>query len=786
MAFNAGAAAGYIQLDAKQFLAEVNKVQGANKGMTGSFLKAQIAFAAIQQGFRVLTGFVKDSVTAFNKQAQVEAQLNQVLKSTGHAAGITADEVKKMAAGFQQVTKFGDEAVLGAENVLLTFTKIGKDVFPDATEIVLDMSTALGQDLKSSAIQVGKALQDPVLGATALRRVGVNLSKSQADLIKQLVNTGRAAEAQALILKELQTEFGGSARAAGETFAGALARLQNNFGDVQEDIGALITSGMQPFVQMANEMVKGISDFLNSAEGIKTVTTVLKGVGAVFITVQNIAKAAFNTLSEIGKSFADLFDFGESTKGMAVFNMVLSNVTAAVAVLFEVGKKLIDSVFKAIKPVIDEIVTVFSDLFGDVKEGNIVFDVLGGVIQVVSSGFAILGKFIKLVFNSIVDTVDIIKSNVNLILKFGAALTDPFNEQKRREAAEALDSLGKSYIKFAENSINNTKDLVETTVNEIKNAGAKAKQTASDLEQVYKQSAESSAAGIKTLQDQQQQYIDNLKKNAEDVGGIVQQQEENAKSAARTFKESWSQTFDTLKDNLSESAKAFGSFSNQAQQDFSALFAHIQSGIEGITSGFMMGFGAIDGALSQYYTNQETSIGNWYAKSKEAIEKNVTDEKERTAQLEALEKDYSKKQAEIKKKRFQQEKTASLIQSIINTAVGFTKALAQGGIFGAILGAVVLAAGAAQTALIASQPIPQFYTGGVGSGQMIVGERGPEIINLGTTSRILSNDESQKALSDINGPAKIEFNDVTISRETDIDRMLAIAGAQLRAQRRGA
>ena len=61
----------------------------------------------------------------------------------------------------------------------MTFTKIGQDIFPDATRIVLDMSQALGQDLKSSAVQVGKALQDPILGVSALRRVGVNFSDSQ-------------------------------------------------------------------------------------------------------------------------------------------------------------------------------------------------------------------------------------------------------------------------------------------------------------------------------------------------------------------------------------------------------------------------------------------------------------------------------------------------------------------------------------------------------------------------------------------------------------------------------
>lgn len=140
----------------------------------------------------------------------------------------------------QNTTTFSDEATLGAENLLLTFTNIGKDVFPQATRTVQDMSIALGQDLKSSSIQLGKALQDPILGVTALRRVGVNFNEAQTDVIKKLVETGHAAEAQKLILKELATEFGGSAAAAAQTFGGQVEIAKNKLNDFQETIGATI------------------------------------------------------------------------------------------------------------------------------------------------------------------------------------------------------------------------------------------------------------------------------------------------------------------------------------------------------------------------------------------------------------------------------------------------------------------------------------------------------------------------------------------------------------------
>lgn len=168
---------------------------------------------------------------------EIQAQLNAVLESTGGIAGVTAEQVNSLAASLQRTTRFSDDMVVSAENILLTFTNIGSNIFPEATRAVLDMSQALGQDLQSSAIQLGKALQDPILGVTALRRVGVNFNESQQELIASLVESGNLLEAQNMILRELQVEFGGSAIAAGQTFAGQLDILKNSASELAETLG---------------------------------------------------------------------------------------------------------------------------------------------------------------------------------------------------------------------------------------------------------------------------------------------------------------------------------------------------------------------------------------------------------------------------------------------------------------------------------------------------------------------------------------------------------------------
>lgn len=242
-----------LQLDGQDFTDGIEKARSQvgflDSGLTGlagiggGILAAGVGAAVA--GLTALGVGLYQSVKAAGESQDVQAQLQAVLKSTGGVAGVSADQVNDLATQLSGLTKFDDEAIVSAESLLLTFTSIGKDKFPQATSVVLDMSQALGQDLKSSAIQLGKALQDPVLGVTALRRVGVNFNDEQQNTIKNLVATGKLEQAQALILKELQTEFGGSAQAAGKTFGGQLAILETKLGNIKETIGGALLPVLQ-------------------------------------------------------------------------------------------------------------------------------------------------------------------------------------------------------------------------------------------------------------------------------------------------------------------------------------------------------------------------------------------------------------------------------------------------------------------------------------------------------------------------------------------------------------
>lgn len=272
-----------------------NKLFG---GITGQILGAASAYVGFQ-------GIVA-STKAYDTQMKAEAQLRASLESTQSIASKTFEELTATASRFQGLTLFGDEVIIQAQSQLLTFTNIWDETFDQATIAAMDMSTKLGTDLNSSILQVGKALNDPLKGITALSRAGVQFTKEQEENIKSLVGLGKTQEAQQIILNELQNQFGGSAEAAAKSGTGAWTQLMNTIGDIQEVFGGLIMDvggEFLPLFQDAAALFGKFADYAksNSSQIAKLVKifaifgasiTSLIAIWKVYTTIQMIANAA--------------------------------------------------------------------------------------------------------------------------------------------------------------------------------------------------------------------------------------------------------------------------------------------------------------------------------------------------------------------------------------------------------------------------------------------------------------------------------------------------------------
>lgn len=236
-----------------------------------------------------IAAFATGSVMAFRSVNESMKQIQAGLESTGGAAGFTSDELRKMANELMIATNTLNTDILGDVTAqLLTFTSVSGEVFEKAQMAVLDLSSRMKTDLRSSAIQVGKALNDPIQGLTALRRVGIQFTKDQEDVIRAMVDTGDVVGAQKIILAELERQFGGSAEAAGDS----IDAMTNSIKVMGQEFGGIIMKFLTPFFQMISGLVQKFGEL---SDRTKTVIVVIGGlaaaIGPVMIAIGFMAKS---------------------------------------------------------------------------------------------------------------------------------------------------------------------------------------------------------------------------------------------------------------------------------------------------------------------------------------------------------------------------------------------------------------------------------------------------------------------------------------------------------------
>jgi hypothetical protein len=231
-----------------------NSLGGLEKAVKGFGVAAGLAFAAAGAG---AVAWVASSAKQLMVIEKLNAQTEAAIKSTESAAGRSLKQINDLNSSLETLTGIETEVIQAGQNILLTFTGIKGDTFDEATKAALDMSVALGTDMASAAMQVGKALNDPVDGISKLTRVGVTFTEEQKKLVEQLAATGDVAGAQGVILQELQKEFGGSAKAFGETTAGQIAKVKNSLGT----LGEAIAMGILPAL---NNILPKVTAFIDA------------------------------------------------------------------------------------------------------------------------------------------------------------------------------------------------------------------------------------------------------------------------------------------------------------------------------------------------------------------------------------------------------------------------------------------------------------------------------------------------------------------------------------------
>lgn len=237
----------------------VKNLQALDKKTTETGSHFKKLGVAIGSAFAVkeLINFSKNAINAFEQSQKTVRTLGTVLKATGAEAWTSTQKLQEMAQSMQSLTGYEDDAILAMQSVLLGFKNIQGDNFEEATKAILDMATVMDMDLKSAAQSIGKALDDPINGLDSLKRQGFNFTDSQKAVMKSLLDTGKTAEAQKIILDELAGTFGGAAKAS----KSASDDLKKSLSDLQKTAGEMIAP-------LADDFSTFASNFLNAISGM--------------------------------------------------------------------------------------------------------------------------------------------------------------------------------------------------------------------------------------------------------------------------------------------------------------------------------------------------------------------------------------------------------------------------------------------------------------------------------------------------------------------------------------
>ena len=268
--------------------------------LQGSVRSLGSNFAALGVALAGAGALIAKNVQSLARIESINAQTAQTISSMGNAANISAKEVEALAGQLEALTATEAESIQEGANLLLTFRNItnqagkGNDIFSQTTAIMVDMGRALGEDASGSAIRLGKALNDPITGLTALRKVGVGFTAEQEAQIKTLQNSGDIMGAQKVILAELQAQFGGSGAAYAKTFSGQLELMGHELGTIGEEATLAVMPALQGMIEQLRLLIPEIGPKLKAAiESVdwQGLTTAIVNLTTFFITnIETIAK----------------------------------------------------------------------------------------------------------------------------------------------------------------------------------------------------------------------------------------------------------------------------------------------------------------------------------------------------------------------------------------------------------------------------------------------------------------------------------------------------------------
>jgi len=311
-----------------------------------AFLPATAALGGLAVAGAKMVAAGEQAATSNSRIIAISKSMNLF----GQESEKVANNLIKMANAQAMASGEDQNAIKLGMAKLLTFSEIAKSadelngVFARTTQVSLDLAAAGFGTVKDNATQLGKALQDPIKGLSALTRSGVTFTRAEQDKIRALVESNNLFEAQDMILKAIEQQVGGTAAAT----RNATDRIKVSFSLLTEQIGLALL----PVLDALLPKIIGLLEFMVDHKNVLIGFALGIGTISAAIVVANFAMKAYAAAQAIATAAQWAFNAALSMNPIGIAVIAIAGLVAGLVVLykkFESVRKVINAMLAPLK-----------------------------------------------------------------------------------------------------------------------------------------------------------------------------------------------------------------------------------------------------------------------------------------------------------------------------------------------------------------------------------------------------------------------------------------------------
>lgn len=318
---------------------ELRKIRQGFEDLKGSVktLRDIESLEFFTKAFGQIKAVISGSLKEFGDAEQSAIKLELALRNSAVAGSLNVETIQELGKSLQTTANVSDDLVAETAAMLTSFRTLSSDGIQDVLKSSADLSAFLGQDFKSTAQALGKALEDPTAAAKNLRAMNIVLTESEKELIEKWVDKGNAAKAQAVILDAVNQRSAGAASQTANSFNGSLTAVENSLGDLQELIG----EGLAPTIRLFAGLLNGAVQLLNQVPapvlGAVTAFAALRvGLPLAGAALQSVAGLTASLGPNFAKAGTAAAGFGTKIAGMAgPIGIAIAAISALISAMSE-------------------------------------------------------------------------------------------------------------------------------------------------------------------------------------------------------------------------------------------------------------------------------------------------------------------------------------------------------------------------------------------------------------------------------------------------------------------